>query len=79
MKFVVRIYDHPQVQNEFKVLRRNIDLSINDGLLMRNYKPKLFFLTDLYDTRMLYNHKKTGKPLTFRHLVLKNQVTMCNM
>ena len=76
MKFVVRIYEHPQVQNEFQVLRCNIDPSVHDGLLMRNYKPKLFFLNDLYDTRILSKHKKNSNPLTFRHPVLKNQVTM---
>ena len=76
MKFVVRIYEHPQVQNEFRVLRCNIDPSVQDGLLMRNYKPKLFFLNDLYDTRILSKHKKNSNPLTFRHPVVKNQVTM---
>ena len=76
MKFVVRIYEHPQVQNEFQVLRCNIDPSVHDGLLMRNYKPKLFFLNDLYDTRILSKHKKNSNPLTFRHPVVKNQVTM---
>ena len=76
MKLVVRIYDHPQVQNEFRVLRCNIDPSVHDGLLMRNYKPKLFFLNDLCDTRILTKHKKNKNPLTFRHPVVKNQVTM---
>ena len=76
MKFVVRIYEHPQVQNEFQVLRCNIDPSVHDGLLMRNYKPKLFFLNDLCDTRILTKHTKNKNPLTFRHPVVKNQVTM---
>ena len=76
MKFVVRIYEHPQVQNEFRVLRCNIDPSVHDGLLMRNYKPKLFFLNDLCDTRILSKHKNNSTPLTFRHPVLKNQVIM---
>ena len=76
MKFVIRIYEHPQVQNEFQVLRCNIDPSVHDGLLMMNYKPKLFFLTDLCDTRLLSKHKKNSNPLTFRHPVVKNQVTM---
>jgi hypothetical protein len=76
MKFVVRIYEHPQVQNEFQVLRCNIDPSIHDGLLMRNYKPKLFFLNDLCDTRILSKHNKNSNPLTFRHPVVKNQVMM---
>ena len=76
MKFVVRIYKHPQVQNEFQVLRCNIDPSVHDGLLIRNYKPKLFFLNDLCDTRMLSKHKKNSNPLTFRHPVVKNQVIM---
>ena len=76
MNFVIRIYEHPQVQNEFQVLRCNIDPSVHDGLLMKNYKPKLFILNDLCDTRILYRHKKNSNPLTFRHPVVKNQVNM---
>ena len=76
MKFVVRIYDHPQVQNEFQVLSCDVDPAIHDGLLIRNYKPKLFFLNDLCDNRILTNHKKNKKPLTFRHPVVHNQVAM---
>lgn len=76
MKFVIRIYDHPQVQNEFQVLKCNIDPSIHDGLLLKNYKPKLFFLNNLCDTRILSKHKKNKNPLTFRHPVVTNQVFM---
>ena len=54
----------------------NIDPSVHDGLIMRNCKPKLFFLNNLCDTRILTKHKKNNNPLTFRHPVVKNQVTM---
>ena len=46
------------------------------GTTCNIYKPKLFFLNDLCDTRILSKPNENSNPLTFRHPFVKNHMMM---
>ena len=65
---------NPQIRNSLRLSGRKTSLAGGTGLLMRNYRPKLFRLPNLHSESAVSIPKRCVRPLTNRGIRGHNEV-----